>query len=51
VLLGGALNLAEPVRSLFVAAALGHVPAAQVLAAMQEQAQAAFGSGNPDTAT
>jgi tetratricopeptide (TPR) repeat protein/transcriptional regulator with XRE-family HTH domain len=42
VLLAGALNLAEPVRSLFVAAALGHVPAAQVLAAMQEQAQAAF---------
>jgi tetratricopeptide (TPR) repeat protein/transcriptional regulator with XRE-family HTH domain len=41
VLLAGALSLAEPVRSLFVAAALGHVPAAQVLAAMQEQAQAA----------
>ena len=42
VLLAGALNLAGPVRSLFVAAARGHVPAAQVLAAMQEQAQAAF---------
>ena len=41
VLLAGALNLAGPVRSLFVAAALGQVPAAQVLAAMQEQAQAA----------
>jgi tetratricopeptide (TPR) repeat protein/transcriptional regulator with XRE-family HTH domain len=41
VLLAGALNLAEPVRSLFVAAALGHVPAGQVLAAVQEQAQAA----------
>jgi len=41
VLLAGALNLAGPVRSLFVAAALGHVPAAQVLTAMQEQAQAA----------
>ena len=42
VLLAGALNLAGSVRSLFVAAARGHVPAAQVLAAMQEQAQAAF---------
>jgi len=41
VLLAGVLNLAGPVRSLFVAAALGHVPAAQVVAAMQEQAQAA----------
>ncbi len=39
VLLAGALALAEPARSFFVAAALGHVPAAQVLAAMQEQAQ------------
>jgi tetratricopeptide (TPR) repeat protein/transcriptional regulator with XRE-family HTH domain len=41
VLLAGVLNLAGPVRSLFVAAALGHVPAAQVLAARQGQAQAA----------
>ena len=41
VLLAGVLNLVGPVRSLFVAAALGHVPAAQVLAARQEQAQAA----------
>jgi tetratricopeptide (TPR) repeat protein/transcriptional regulator with XRE-family HTH domain len=41
VLLAGVLSLAEPVRSLFVAAALGHVPAAQVLAAIQERAQAA----------
>jgi transcriptional regulator with XRE-family HTH domain len=42
VLLAGALNLAGPVRSLFVAAALGHVPAVQVLAAMHEQTQAVF---------
>ena len=35
VLLAGALGLAEPVRSLFVAAALGRVPAAEVLAARQ----------------
>ena len=41
VLLAGVLNLAGPARSLFVAAALGHLPAEQVLAAMQEQAQAA----------
>jgi tetratricopeptide (TPR) repeat protein/transcriptional regulator with XRE-family HTH domain/DNA-binding transcriptional ArsR family regulator len=41
VLLAGALGLVEPVRSLFVAAALGHVPPPQVLAAIQEQAQAA----------
>jgi transcriptional regulator with XRE-family HTH domain len=41
VLLAGVLDLAGPVRSLFVAAALGHVPAAQVLAARQQQAQAA----------
>src|SRR5438552_11319860 len=32
VRLAGALGLAEPVRSLFVAAALGRIPAAQVLA-------------------
>ena len=34
VLLAGALGLAEPVRSLFVAAAVGRIPAAQVLAAV-----------------
>ena len=33
VLLAGALGLAEPARSVFVAAALGRVPAARVLAA------------------
>jgi tetratricopeptide (TPR) repeat protein/transcriptional regulator with XRE-family HTH domain len=41
VLLAGALGLAEPVRSLFVAAAVGRIPAAQVLAVMQQQAQVA----------
>jgi transcriptional regulator with XRE-family HTH domain len=41
VLLAGALNLAEPVRGLFVAAARGRAPAAGVLAALQQQAQAA----------
>jgi len=41
VLLAGALGLAEPVRSLFVAAAIGHIAAAQVLAAIQQQAQMA----------
>jgi transcriptional regulator with XRE-family HTH domain len=35
VLLGGALGLAEPVRALFVAAARGQVPAAEVLGAMR----------------
>ena len=39
VQLAGALGLAEPVRSLFVAAALGRVQAAQVLAARRRQAQ------------
>jgi DNA-binding XRE family transcriptional regulator/tetratricopeptide (TPR) repeat protein len=34
VLLAGALGLAEPTRWVFVAAALGHVPAAEVLAAV-----------------
>jgi len=41
VLLADALNLAEPVRALFVAAARGRAPAAGVLAALQRQAQAA----------
>ena len=38
VQLAGALGLAEPVRSLFVAAALGRIGAAQVLAASRRQA-------------
>jgi predicted ATPase/DNA-binding CsgD family transcriptional regulator/transcriptional regulator with XRE-family HTH domain len=38
VRLAGALGLAEPVRSLFVAAALGRIPAAQVLAGGRRQA-------------
>jgi tetratricopeptide (TPR) repeat protein/transcriptional regulator with XRE-family HTH domain len=38
MLLADALNLSGPVRSLFIAAALGRVPAAEVLAAMQGQA-------------
>jgi hypothetical protein len=41
VLLAGALNLAEPVRAVFVAAARGRVPAADVLAAMHRRAQEA----------
>ena len=41
VLLAGALDLAEPGRSLFVAAAVGRIPAGQVLAAIHEQAQVA----------
>jgi len=41
LLLAGALNLAEPVRTLFVAAARGRVPAAEVLAAMPGKARAA----------
>ena len=40
LLLAGALGLAEPVRALFVAAARGRVPAAEVLAAMPGQARA-----------
>jgi WD40 repeat protein/transcriptional regulator with XRE-family HTH domain len=38
VLLAGALGLAAPVRPVFVAAARGRVPAAEVLAAMRGQA-------------
>ena len=41
LLLAEALNLAEPVRALFVAAARGRAPAAGVLAALQRQAHAA----------
>ena len=41
LLLAKALNLAEPVRSLFVAAARGRGPAAVVLAALQRQAREA----------
>ena len=39
VRLAGALGLAEPTRSLFVAAALGRIQAAQVMAARRRQAQ------------
>src|SRR5208282_4632101 len=42
-LLAGALGLAEPVRALFVAAARGRAPAADVLAAVRGQAAAAGG--------
>src|SRR5260370_13368403 len=38
VLLAGALDLAEPVRALFVAAARGLIPAAEVLDALQREA-------------
>ena len=38
VRLAGALGLAEPARSVFVAAALGRIPAGQVLAARRRQA-------------
>ena len=41
LLLAEALNLAEPVRPVFVAAARGHTPAAGSLVAMQRQAQEA----------
>ena len=42
LLLAGALNLAGPVRELFVAAARGKAPAAEVLAARQGLAPGAF---------
>ena len=42
-LLAGALGLAEPVRSLFVAAARGKAPAEKVLAAVQGQGRRAAG--------
>ena len=41
LLLAEALNLAEPVRPVFVAAARGHTPAEGVLVAMQREAQEA----------
>src|SRR6516165_2533997 len=40
-LLAGALGLAEPARAVFVAAARGRVPAAEVLAAVRGEAAAA----------
>jgi transcriptional regulator with XRE-family HTH domain len=46
VRLAGALGLAEPARSLFVAAARGRIPAAQVLAARRRQPQ----DGSPASA-
>ena len=45
MLLAGALGLAEPVRGLFVAAARGRVPAAEVLAAARGEAGPAPGGG------
>jgi tetratricopeptide (TPR) repeat protein/transcriptional regulator with XRE-family HTH domain len=42
LLLAGALGLAEPARALFVAAARGRAPAAEVLAARQGAAAGAF---------
>ena len=42
VLLAGALGLAEPVRAVFLAAALGRVPAAEVLLAMRPQPSASL---------
>jgi transcriptional regulator with XRE-family HTH domain len=47
VLLAGALGLAEPVRGVFLAAALGRVPAAQVLAAMGGQPGGAAEAPSP----
>jgi transcriptional regulator with XRE-family HTH domain len=41
-LLAGALNMTEPVRELFVAAARGKAPAADVLAARREMAPGRF---------
>ena len=43
VLLAGALDLAEPVRALFVAAARGLVPAAEVLDTLRGEAPASEG--------
>src|SRR6516162_6627120 len=40
-LLAGALGLAEPARTLFVAAARGRAPAAEVLTALRAEAAAA----------
>ena len=47
VLLAGALGLAEPARGLFVAAALGRGPAAEVLAARDSRGPAARGRECP----
>jgi len=44
-LLAGALGLAEPVRPLFVAAARGRAPAAEVLAARRRESAASRGLG------
>jgi WD40 repeat protein/transcriptional regulator with XRE-family HTH domain len=46
-LLAGALNLGEPVRALFVAAARGRAPAAEVLAAAQALVLSAGQSSQP----
>src|SRR5262249_48599108 len=47
VLLAGALGLAEPARVLFVAAARGRAPAADVLAARHNAAAGAFAAAGP----
>jgi WD40 repeat protein/transcriptional regulator with XRE-family HTH domain len=47
-LLAGALSLAEPARAVFVAAARGRVPAAEVLAAVHGEADTAAGSPAAD---
>ena len=47
VLLAGALGLAEPVRAVFVAAARGRAPAADVLAGIRGEASAAVPEGAP----
>src|SRR6516225_11617288 len=44
-LLAGALGLAEPVRAVFVAAARGRLPAAEVLAAVRGEAAPASPGG------
>ena len=47
VLLAGALGLAEPVHAVFVAAARGRAPAADVLAGIRGEANAAVPEGAP----
>jgi transcriptional regulator with XRE-family HTH domain len=50
-LLADALSLAEPVRTLFIAAARGKAPASEVLAARQAEASGALrGGGDPGAA-
>ena len=49
VLLAGALGLAEPARAVFVAAARGRAPAAEVLAAVRAAASPAASDGPADS--